>query len=129
MPFTRLRYHLVTATKGREPLIGPKVEPIVYDSLEEKIEELDGRLFAIGGIEDHIHLVAAVPPTIAVSDFVGRIKAAASGALSKEFAWQRGYGAFTLWPEGLGKITRYVRNQKVHHASDDLREHLEEMDA
>src|SRR5690606_11158743 len=118
MSYTRLRYHIVTATQDRHPLITPEVEAVLYPALYRKAQDCGGRLLAVGGVADHIHLVAALPPTIALADFIRAVKARASRVVNKagfyggQFRWQRGYGAFTLDPFDLARVLAYVSHQK-----------------
>lgn len=126
MPFTRLRYHVVWATKNREHWLDEQIESIVYDALYGKAKELGSRIMVMNGWYDHIHLVVAIPPRLAVSDFVREMKATSSRKLNiahvlpHDFHWQDGYGAFTLNPYDMGGVLRYVRNQKLHHTHNDL---------
>lgn len=140
MSFTRLRYHLVTATKGRSPLITPKIEPTLHELMKEAAANLDSCIVEIGGIEDHVHFVAAVHPNVPVQDFMKRVKRDSSREIKKaipdasKFQWQAGYGGFTVSPFDLSGIRRYVRRQKEHHANNslwrrfELLEKLEEFD-
>ncbi len=125
MSYTRLRYHIVTATKRREPSITEEISPILYGALHAKAEERGAKILKLGGVEDHIHIVAAIPPTISLATFVREIKTASSRAIHKEypstaFAWQPGYGAFTLNPLDLTAILKYVANQAEHHAQSSI---------
>jgi putative transposase len=126
MAYTRLRYHIVTATRQREPLITGEVERLIYAALHAKAAEHGAKLLAVEAVSDHIHIVAAIPPRIAVSTFVREIKTASSRAVNQqkimegEFHWQEGYGAFTLNPHDLAPVLHYVANQKRHHAEGDL---------
>ena len=127
MSYTRLRYHLVWATRGRSPVITPALEDVIYPALHNKAREHEARLLKIGGVQDHVHLVAAVRPMLALSTFVREVKTASSravntsGLLEGRFHWQRGYGAFTLNPLDLSGLLRYVANQKRHHAEGTVR--------
>ena len=122
MSFTRLRYHIVTATKDHAPAITKEVEAVLYPALQRKAQGEGGKLLAVGGVADHVHVVAAVPPTVALSDFVRAVKAGSSRAVSRaefcggQFRWQSGYGAFTLNPLDLSRVIAYVTHQKQHHA-------------
>lgn len=122
MPYTRLRYHIVTATKDRQPLITPEIEEGLYDAMKQKAERLGGRILYINGTEDHVHIIAAIPPAIAVSAFIGGIKATGSLHVNKRIKkkdmhlWQRGFGAFTVFPDDMKALVDYVVNQKKHHA-------------
>lgn len=126
MAYTRLRYHIVTATKYRKPVLTPDIENIAYRVLCKKAQTLGAKISHIGGTEDHIHIIAAIPLTLAVSDFVGAIKIDATKAIKRNFAhldtfaWQAGFGAFTLNPNDMAGIIRYVSNQKEHHKQNDL---------
>lgn len=131
MALTIMRYHFVTGTKERAPLITPEVEPELYDSIREAAVEAGGCAIEIGGIEDHVHLVAAVRPDVAPSTFIGKVKGQTSRELAEkhseleEFAWQTGYGGFTLSPFELGRVRSYVENQKAHHERGTTWEQLE----
>ena len=72
MPYWQLFYHIAWATKHREPLISPDIEPILYGYLRAKAIGLDAIVFTLNGISDHVHLITSIPPTIAVSIFTGR---------------------------------------------------------
>jgi putative transposase len=119
--FWRLYYHLVWATKNREHLIQPETENRLYAYVVRKAAELDVYVYAINGWYDHIHLLVAIPPKLAVADVVKRLKGSSShylnhaGELPYEFAWQRGYGALTLGERQRPTAEVYVRDQKIHH--------------
>lgn len=133
MSYTRLRYHLAWATRNRSPVITPALEDVIYPALRNKAQEHDARLLQIGGVQDHVHLVAALRPTLALADFIREVKTASSRAVNRSgmqggsFHWQRGYGAFTLNPLDLSGILRYVKNQKRHHAAGTTRAAYERM--
>lgn len=126
MPYWQLFYHLVWGTKYREPLITAQLEPLVHHFLREKASELGGTVLALNGIVDHVHLVVAIPPTIAVCKFVGQIKGFASNQVNKSdcdnltFAWQPEYGAFSCDHKSLPYHCAYVAHQKQHHAQNTL---------
>ena len=77
---------------------------------------------AIGGTEDHIHLVVSIPPKLAVAELVGSVKGSSTHYLNhdlaetlSQFAWQRGYGVLSLGSKQLDDAVAYVANQKAHH--------------
>ena len=74
MSLWRLYYHIVWATKERQPLITSNKETELYNYIIDKSNSLNCILHAIGGIEDHIHLVVSIPPTIAIAEFVKKFK-------------------------------------------------------
>ena len=127
MALWRLYYHLIWATKDRDPLISPDVEPVLYGYMIGKAHSLECITHAIGGIEDHIHLVVSVPPKLSISDFVKIIKGSSAHHLNHGqshfgtmFGWQRGYGIFSLGSQQLTQAVEYVRNQKPHHSRGTL---------
>lgn len=134
MPFCQLFYHLVWATKNRQPLLRPQVEPRIHNFLRAKAIGLGATVFALNGIEDHIHLVASIPPKIAISTFIGQIKAVAATKFNKSefgdspFFWQDGYGAFSFDAKRLPNYIAYVERQKEHHAHNTIIPILERTD-
>ena len=121
MAFWRLYYHLVWATKNREPLIQPDFEARLYAYLVHKAAELGVYVYAVNGCCNHLHLIVAIPPQHAIADVVKRLKGASSHDLNignrpDQFAWQRGYGALSLGERQLPDAVAYVQNQKAHHA-------------
>jgi putative transposase len=136
MPFYRLFYHFVWATRDRLPLITPANRDPIYAAMIAKVDEQRGIVHAINGMPDHVHLVATVPPRIAVAHFIGQIKGASShlashlhghGA-STPFAWQAEYGVITVSEYHLPVVVRYVERQQQHHAENKLNLTLEGYD-
>lgn len=121
MPYWQLFYHIVWSTKGRAPLLTPEVEPIIHGYLRGKAIGLGATLFALNGTADHVHMVVAVPPAIAVAKFIGQVKAVASTKYNKSgqgatpFFWQEEYGVFSFDGKRLPNYIAYVERQKEHH--------------
>lgn len=63
-------YHIVWATKNREPLITPAIEAVIFPIVRDKSTELECHLFAINGVADHVHIAVNIPPKLAVSEWV-----------------------------------------------------------
>lgn len=125
MAFWRTYYHLIWATKERHLLITPERETDLYDYIIHKADNLNCTIHAIGGVEDHIHLVASIPPSLSIADFVKNIKGSSAHLLNKNsrlsqntvfFSWQRGYGSLSLGSKQLEQAVSYVKNQKNHHS-------------
>jgi len=74
MPYWRLFYHFVWGTKNREPLIAPEWARALHGAIAAKATRLGAFVHAVGGTEDHVHLVASVPPKVALSTFIGQVK-------------------------------------------------------
>ena len=117
----RIYYHLVWATKKRQPLITADKEPKLYNYIIGKADTLGSIIHAIGGVENHIHLIASIPPSLSVANFVKNIKGSSAHYLNHSltnsdlFIWQRGYGVFSLGGKQLPQAVDYVLNQKAHH--------------
>jgi len=121
MPYCKLYYHFVWGTKYRAPTISSDVEPVLFDFIRSKIIGMGGIVYALNGIEDHIHLVAHIPRTAPIAQFIGKVKGSSSARLNKSgiggghFYWQAEYSAFTVSEMIVPKIIRYVDIQKTHH--------------
>ena len=127
MAFWRLYYHLVWATKERHPLISANVEPVLYDYIKGKGHSLGSIIHAMGGVEDHVHLVVSVPPKLSIADYVQQIKGSRAHYVNylkledlPAFGWQRGYGVMSLGSKQVETAVQYVRNQKVRHQQNDV---------
>ena len=119
MAHWRLFYHFVWSTKNREPLLTAELRDRIFPYLVGKARHLGTQMLALNGLEDHIHIVAAVPPRIAPADFVKRLKGASSRFISKElglpFSWQEGYVVYSISEPDVQRVIEYVRAQKEHH--------------
>lgn len=126
--YTNLLYHIVFSTKDRRPLITPAYEVRLYDYIGGTIRSLGGICLELNGTEDHIHLLAKLRPTRAVSDVLRDLKANASGWMHEVFpslrnlSWQRGYGAFTVSYSNVESVRRYIARQKEHHHEVSFRD-------
>ena len=121
MPYWRLFYHFVWGTKYGEPLIDPHFQESLHKAVAAKATEMDAIAHAIGGIDNHVHLVASVRPSIALSTFIGQVKGNASHFVNHEirpghaFYWQDEYGVLSFGERQLSWVVQYVLNQAQHH--------------
>jgi putative transposase len=131
MPFWHLHYHFVWPTKDRLPIIDPRAEPMIYDLIRGKAAGLGASVFALNGTANHVHLVAAVPPKLAVAEFIDQVKGATSARYNQAarretpLSWQDEYGAFSFDGKRLPNYVAYVENQKALHAEGQLLRILE----
>lgn len=94
----------------------------LYGHVTAKATQMGAILHAVGGTEDHLHLVVSVAPTMAISEFVGQVKGSSSHfmnhtvSLPTPFAWQAEYGIVSFDRRKLGRIMDYVKSQRQHHA-------------
>ena len=126
MPYTKLYYHFIWATKGRLPVIKPSFESDLCRAIGAKVQQMDGFIHAVGGTEDHIHLAASIPPKLAPAFFIGEVKGNASHFINHvikpnlAFYWQDEYGVLTFGEKNLPTVVRYIHNQKKHHAEGTI---------
>ena len=117
-----LLVHFVWSTAGREPWIGADWQDDLYGYIGGIMKKKHARLICAGGMFDHIHLYASLPSTISIADFVNVVKSNSSRwtheSFSKRrgFAWQEGYGAFSVSASQTAEVIRYIENQASHHA-------------
>jgi len=128
--FTSLSYHVVFSTKGRKPLIAESWSDDLYAYMGGIARAEGGMMRCAGGIEDHVHLLLDCKASVPLSHMVGRVKAASSkwvnshGRVAERFDWQRGYSAFSVSMSGIAGVRDYIKAQRQHHATTDLREEL-----
>jgi len=112
------RVHLSFSTKGRESL--PKNSSPGCGAYMAGIAKKQGfDAIILGGIQDHVHELLLLPPTIPLSKAVQFLKRSSSKWLNENgggFAWQEGYGAFSVSASQTGDVIRYIKNQAAHHA-------------
>ena len=107
--------HVVFSTKERRKLIllDHRTKLWAYVAgvcSKEKIVPIE-----VGGMDDHAHLLIQLPPTWSLSDAVQEIKTSSSRWMGKDFAWQRGFAAFSVSASNKDAVIRYIRTQEVHH--------------
>ena len=119
MSHTNLLYHIVFATKERAPLITGALQPRLHEYLGGIVRGLDGVALDVNGTADHVHILARLPPTISVSEFMSKLKSISSGWAKRQshgkFAWQSRFAAFTVSESQVQRVRRYIRNQEEHH--------------
>jgi putative transposase len=119
--FTNLLYHIIFSTKERQPWLEPGLRPELFVCLGGLIKEEHGIPLLINGMPDHIHIFAKLKQDRAVADVVRAVKAKSSGWVHRHhphlahFAWQTGYGAFTVSSSQEGVVRAYIRDQEEHH--------------
>ncbi|MCE5268316.1 MAG: IS200/IS605 family transposase [Planctomycetaceae bacterium] len=131
--YSEINLHITWHTKDSLPLLTPTVEPLLHRYIKQRLINEKGVFFhEIGGIETHVHLVVAVPPTISVSEWIGQLKGASAhevnqqiGLRDKPLQWQTGYGVVSFGTGDLDWVKEYVRNQQRHHAEGKTFDRLE----
>jgi len=132
MPYWDCNYHIVWATKYRQPLLTDAIEKLVFHAISEMTVKLRCRLLAINGTVDHIHIAVTMPPSMAVAVWVGKVKGESSHLvnstypqLDPPFQWQEGYGVRTFSDSDRQAVLNYIARQKEHHAANQIITHFE----
>jgi len=120
MPKSWLFYHFIWSTKYRQPLIDEKNREIIIKSIVAKSAELGAAVLAINGVDDHMHLLVSVSPTVSPSVLIGQVKGVSSHLVRrlgwKDFKWQTEYAVKAVPESKLPVVIRYIKNQQAHHA-------------
>src|SRR5262249_7771185 len=118
---TNLLYHIVFSTQERQPWLDAETSARLYAYLGGAIRSEGGTSLSINGCTDHIHILAKLRQDKAVSEVLRGIKANSSGWIHRTFrplrafAWQKGYGAFSVSQSQVDKVKRYIAGQQRHH--------------
>jgi REP element-mobilizing transposase RayT len=118
---TYLLVHLIFSTKDRTPWINPSLKPRLHAYLGGIARNLKCPAVRIGGVADHVHVLTRLHATVSVASLVNALKANSSGWIHdeygelREFAWQGGYGGFSVSRSHAERVQRYIENQELHH--------------
>ena len=130
--YSDIKLHVTWHTKESRFMIKHEMEQTVYDVIRRRATDPDGVfVHEIGGTMNHVHLAVTVPPTLLISEWVGKVKGGSTHDLNEvpiyggHFQWQTGYGVVSFSANGLPWIRKYIRNQKQHHKEETWSEALE----
>jgi REP element-mobilizing transposase RayT len=131
MSYTNLLAHIVFSTKERRPFLkDPEIRSAAHAYLGGIVRNLRAKAIAVGGVEDHAHLLVRLPTSLAVADAVRVIKTNSSSWIRERipaFAWQTKYAAFSVSPSALPKVVTYIEGQEAHHRKRTFYEELVEL--
>jgi len=128
--YSNLLYHIVFSTKQRLPLIDDNWQEELYRYIGGIIRAEGGVLLEIGGINDHVHILAKLKPAISVAEMLNKIKANSSKWANdhkmkmRKFGWQEGYSAFSVSESQIPRLAHYIQNQEEHHRKQSYQEEL-----
>src|SRR5215213_9383466 len=126
--YTNSLYHCVFSTKERRKTIDVDPQARLWAYLGGIARDNGLKALAIGGIEDHVHLLLSLPSTLAVAKSMQLVKGGSSKWVHdtfperRDFAWQEGYGAFSVGVSQIEDTKRYIENQAEHHRNKTFEE-------
>ncbi len=122
--YTQILYQIIFSTKNREKVLIEKNRSELFNYIWGVIKNKKSYLYRINGVDDHIHILTHLHPTIALSDFIKDIKVSSSVMIKEKNlfpqfnGWQIGYGAFTYSIDAKEKLSKYIINQTEHHKEE-----------
>jgi len=119
--YSSLLVHVIFSTKGRARSLDPSIRPDLFAYMGGIVREMRGAARLINGTEDHVHMLLSLPADIAVAECLRVVKTNSSRwihetfARYRSFAWQMGYGAFTVSVSNEKQVFKYIQDQERHH--------------
>lgn len=134
--YTQILYHVVFGTKHRLPCLRADKRKFLFHYIWKTISNKNCRLYRINGVEDHIHILTHIHPTVALSSLVRDIKVSSNFFIKQKQlfpeyrGWQSGFGAFTHHINDKDRLIEYIKKQQEHHKKvswpDEFRDLLAE---
>lgn len=126
--YSQIYLHFVFSPKYRQALINHAFEVELFKYITGIVKNLDQNLISINGMPDHCHLLVRLRPAMASSKFIQAVKTNSSRWINEKkflpdkFSWQIGGGIFSVSPNGVPAVVRYIENQKKHHKKANFRD-------
>jgi putative transposase len=125
--------HLIFSTKERRPLIEENVRAGLHGYMAGILKEIESPALIINSVPDHVHILCVLSKNLAVCKLVEEVKKSSSKWMKTQgvpmFAWQNGYGVFSVSQSNADSVRRYIENQAEHHRKvsfqDELRAFLD----
>ena len=124
--FSKLHIQVVFAVQHRNALISDSWKERLYNYMAAIIQNNKHKLLAIGGTDDHVHILIGFRPSQSISDLMKDVKGCSSKWINDNrltegwFSWQEGYGAFSYSQEDVPAVIRYILNQPEHHKKQNM---------
>lgn len=131
--FTQIYVHIVFSVKGRQNLIQKSWKDELHKYICGIVNGKKQKVYAIGGVADHIHMLISINPNIAISDLVRDIKANSSKWINEKryvigkFQWQEGFGAFSYAQSQIDTVIAYINNQEQRHKKKTFKDEYIEL--
>jgi putative transposase len=125
--------HLVYSTKNRYPFITDTIRTELHAYIATVLKTIKSPALIINSVDDHIHILFTLHPTITLSKAIEEIKKSSSkwiktksdiSPMLSKFSWQSGYGAFSVSESNLDQVRTYIKNQQEHHRTKTFQEEL-----
>ena len=118
---THLYVHFVWATWDRAPAVSPAMEQPIHACIADECLQLRCRCVAVGGTEDHVHVLVRLRASVSVAEMAKQMKGSSSHLVNHQvapdanFRWQGTYGAFSVSPDDVDRVVQYINHQREHH--------------
>lgn len=124
--YSKLFYHIVFSTRRREPTISKEWRLRLHDYIGGTLRGLGGASVVVGGVVDHIHILAGLKPAHRLCDIMREVKSESSRWIhdtigNRAFAWQEGYSVFTVSPLACERVKQYILDQAARHSREGSR--------
>jgi len=126
--FSWIRIHFIFSTMNRRKIIDDQIRPRLWEYMGGVARNNNMVAYAIGGTDDHVHIILSIPPSVSASKAIQLIKGISSKWVNDEFpdkgrfSWQQGYAAFSLSPSRMQKTVEYIQNQAEHHKKKSFKD-------
>lgn len=126
--YYKIWLHIIFTTKNREPYLTSNVEDVIFNYLRDQFIELGCNVKIINGMPDHVHCLIQQNPNKSIAEIIKQIKGASSHWVNQnniypsKFAWQTGYGVFSVSESQIEKVFHYIVGQKQHHQKQTFQE-------
>lgn len=127
---TNLLVHVIFSTKERRPLLKEEIRPRLFAYMGGIVRDLGGTALSINGTDDHLHLLISMPATASIAEIMRVVKSKSSGWIHEKFpgeesfAWQAGYGAFSVSQSNVESVREYIAGQEEHHRKVSFQDEL-----
>ena len=131
--YSNLLSHVIFSTKDRKPIIDDEVKPRLLGYINGIAKENDVKVLSLNAMPDHVHMLWELPPKLSLSDSMRVLKTNSSRWVhetwgpKKEFAWQTGYGAFSVSRSNVRAVANYIEAQEAHHRKRTFQEEFIEL--
>ena len=130
MSYHQILYQIVFSTKYREPVLEKSGRIELFNYLGSVLKHKKCKVYCINGVEDHIHLLTSLHPNIALANLIKDLKISSNKFIKEKnifncfHNWQEGYGAFTYHSNAKKNLINYIKNQEIHHQTENSRDEM-----